>query len=150
MARRIAVLFNDTQGWQPARVVRVNDGDDDLAVLQLDRPGPFPVVAGVATAGEAPRSGQPVALLGYPLGTDIGLDGGLRGTARASLNPGTVSKTIDRLTQIDAYAAQGSSGSPVFNANGLVIGVVYGGPTEAQGRIVYAVPLSKLIAELAR
>ena len=40
-AKRIAVLFNDTQGWQPAHVVRVNEGDDDLAVLQMDRAGPF-------------------------------------------------------------------------------------------------------------
>ncbi|MBI2797167.1 MAG: trypsin-like peptidase domain-containing protein [Gemmatimonadetes bacterium] len=150
VAKRIAVLFNDTQGWQPAHVVRVNDGDDDLAVLQLDRAGPFPAVVGVAPVADAPRSGQSVAIIGYPLGVDLGVEGGLRGTARASINPGTVSKTIERLTQIDAYAAQGSSGSPVFDNRGLVIGVVYGGPTEAQGRIVYAVPLAKLIGELAR
>jgi hypothetical protein len=28
--------------------------------------------------------------------------------------------------------------------------VVYGGPTEAQGRIVYAVPAARLVAELAK
>ena len=150
IAKRIAVLFNDTQGWQPAHVVRVNEGDDDLAVLQMDRPGPYPMVAGIASAGEAPRPGQPIAFIGYPLGIDIGVEGGLRGTARATINPGTVSKVIDKLTQIDGYAAQGSSGSPMFNAQGLVIGVVYGGPTDAQGKIVYAVPLARVLAELRK
>ncbi len=148
-AAKIAVLFNDTKGWMSAHIVRVNDGDDDLAVLQIDRPGPFPVVAGIAT--EAPRVGQPIAIIGFPLGFDAAQDGtGTKITARATLVPGTVSKLIDRLVQVDSYAAQGSSGSPVLDARGFVIGVVYGGPTEAAGRIVYAVPWVRLAAELAK
>ena len=88
---------------------------------------------------------------GFPLGVDIGIEGtGFKGKARASLNPGTVSKLMERLTQIDAYAAQGSSGSPVFDARGIVVGVVYGGPTDAQGKIVYAVPPARLLAEIRR
>ena len=51
---------------------------------------------------------------------------------------------------IDAFATHGSSGSPVFDARGYVVGVVYGGPTEAAGRIVYAVPAARLNAELAK
>lgn len=148
-AAKIAVLFNDTKGWMQAHIVRVNDGDDDLAVLQIDRPGPFPVVAGIAT--ESPKVGQPIAIIGFPLGFDAAQDGtGTKITARATLTPGTVSKLIDRLVQVDSYAAQGSSGSPVLDARGFVIGVVYGGPTEAAGRIVYAVPWTRLAAELAK
>ncbi|MBI3790356.1 MAG: trypsin-like peptidase domain-containing protein [Gemmatimonadetes bacterium] len=148
---RIAVLFNETTNWLPAHLLRTNEGEDDLAVLQIDRPGPFPVVAGVAAAGEDVKVGGPVALIGFPLGTDAAQEGtGLKIRASASLVPGTVSKILDRLTQIDAYATHGSSGSPVFDARGYVVGVVYGGPTEAQGRIVYAVPASRLNAELAR
>ena len=151
MAKRIAVEFNDTQSWLPAHVVSVSDGEDDIAILQLDRPGPFPVVAGVALATDVLRNGQPLAIIGFPLGVDIGIEGtGFKGKARASLNPGTVSKLMERLTQIDAYAAQGSSGSPVFDARGIVVGVVYGGPTDAQGKIVYAVPPARLLAEIRR
>ena len=148
---RIAVKFSETDKWLRAHVVRVSDGDDDLAVLQLDAPGPFPFVAGVGTAADLPRVGQPVAIIGYPLGLDIATESGtLKGAAHATLNPGTVSKSIEARTQIDGYAAQGSSGSPVFDSRGFVIGVVFGGPTEAQGRIVYAVPITRLAAELAR
>ena len=150
---RIAVLFNETIGWQPAHLVRTSEGDDDLAVLQMDRPGPYPVVAGIASAGDSTKVGQPVALIGFPLGIDAAQEGtGTKIRASASLGVGTVSKVLDRpsLVQIDAFATHGSSGSPVFDARGFVVGVVYGGPTEAAGRIVYAVPASRLNAELAK
>ncbi len=148
---RIAVLFNETVGWMPAHLLRTSEGDDDLAVLQVDRPGPFPVVAGIASASDNTKVGQPVALIGFPLGIDAAQDGtGTKIRASASLGVGTVSKTLDRLVQIDAFATHGSSGSPVFDARGFVVGVVYGGPTEAAGRIVYAVPASRLNAELAK
>ena len=53
------------------------------------------------------------------------------------------------MLQLDAYAGAGSSGSPVFDLDGRVVGVVYGGAREAQGRIVYAVPADKLTPMLA-
>ena len=46
-------------------------------------------------------------------------------------------------------STHGSSGSPVFSAQGTVIGVVYGGQAEAGGRIVYAVPPERLAAFVA-
>jgi pSer/pThr/pTyr-binding forkhead associated (FHA) protein len=148
---RIAVLFNGTTNWIPAHLLRTNEGEDDLAVLQLDRPGPFPVVAGIAAAGEEPAVGSPVASIGFPLGTDAAQEGkGFNIRAAASLVSGSVSKVLPRLVQVDMYATHGSSGSPVFDARGFVVGVVYGGPTEAQGRIVYAVPAARLVAELAK
>ncbi|MDX2183676.1 MAG: serine protease, partial [Gemmatimonadaceae bacterium] len=95
--------------------------------------------------------GAPVAIIGYPLGTETPMEGsGTRITARSTLGAGTVSKLLSNIVQIDAFAGQGSSGSPVFDASGRVIGVVYGGATEAQGRIVYAVPLARLLAELPK
>jgi S1-C subfamily serine protease len=50
--------------------------------------------------------------------------------------------------QLDAFAAQGSSGSPVFDARGLVIGVLFGAAGESGGRIVYTVPSARLVAQL--
>jgi S1-C subfamily serine protease len=146
--RRVAVIFSDTPVWHPARVVRVSESSD-LAVLQVESPGPFPVVAGISRRGSLARVGSPVAIIGYPLGTDTPMESG-RGdsfTARYTLGAGTLSKGLADVLQIDAFAGEGSSGSPVFDADGLVIGVVYGGARESAGRIVYAVP-SDLLADL--
>jgi S1-C subfamily serine protease len=58
------------------------------------------------------------------------------------LGVGTVAKVVPGVLQIDAYAAEGSSGSPVFSADGALVGVVYGGAEGSGGRIVYAIPSS--------
>ena len=69
-------------------------------------------------------------------------------TVRSTLTVGTVSKAISRVLQIDAFASEGSSGSPVFGADGSLVGLVYGGAPGTAGRIVYAVPASALRALL--
>jgi S1-C subfamily serine protease len=146
MAKRVAVIFSDTREWLPAKVVKVTDGDD-LGFLQLDV-GTYPAVAGVGDA-PGPSVGVPVAIIGYPLGTETPMEGsGTKITARSTLGAGTVSKVLANVLQVDAYAGQGSSGSPVFDASGRVVGVVYGGATESAGRIVYAVPVARLLREL--
>ena len=45
-------------------------------------------------------------------------------------------------------AAQGSSGSAVFDKRGFVIGVLFGGAAGSNGRIIYAVPSSRLVAQM--
>ena len=144
LAARVAVIFADTRRWLPARVVRTSD-DAELALVAIDAPGPFPTVAGLATDASAPVVGAPVTVIGYPLGMDTPMSDPNSGfTARASLGVGTVSKVLPDLLQIDAWAGQGSSGSPVFEANGLVAAVVFGGARESNGRIVYAVPAAAI------
>jgi S1-C subfamily serine protease len=147
--RRLSVIYADTRQWLPARVVRSSE-TDDLAFVQVEVEGDYPAVKGIAEG--APAVGQPVALIGYPLGTaTAGMTGDVsRITARATLGVGTVSKRLADVTQIDAFAGEGSSGSPVFDASGRVVGVVYGGATESGGRIVYAVPASRLAAQIPR
>jgi S1-C subfamily serine protease/pSer/pThr/pTyr-binding forkhead associated (FHA) protein len=147
-ARRIMVIFSDTRQWLPARIAK-SSGADDLAFLRIDIPGSYPIVAGIGD-GSGPAVGEPVVLIGYPLGTaTAGMAGDVsRITARSTLGVGTVSKRLGDVLQIDAYAGEGSSGSPVFDARGRVAGVVYGGATESAGRIVYAVPAEKLLREL--
>ena len=121
--------------------------DGDLALLQVDREGPFPFVGRISTS--APAVGMPVAIMGYPLGPKTPMDGSTDGiTARSTLGVGTVSKSIPGVLQIDAFATEGSSGSPVFAEDGSVAGIVYGGAREAAGRIVYAVPGSAIRALL--
>jgi S1-C subfamily serine protease len=68
---------------------------------------------------------------------------------KTSLTAGTVSKLLPNVVQVDAYASHGSSGSPIFDANGWVIGIVYGGDPQSEGRNTYAVPSSRLVSLLA-
>jgi S1-C subfamily serine protease len=90
-----------------------------------------------------------VATIGYPHAIDAPMEGtGLDVRASTTTTAGTVSKRIADVLQIDSYAGKGSSGSPVFDVRGNVVGVVYGGEAESRGRIVYAVPAERLAAFL--
>jgi FOG: FHA domain len=147
-AGRVGVIFANTKTWLPVHIVRSSD-TDDLALLQVDVPGTYPVVAGVSRNGALARTGAPVASIGYPGATDTPMEGtGLKITARTTATRGTVSKRLDDVIQIDSYAGHGSSGSPLFDAAANVVGVVYGGARESAGRIVYAVPAQRLAAFL--
>ncbi|MEK6611925.1 MAG: trypsin-like peptidase domain-containing protein [Gemmatimonadota bacterium] len=145
---KIAVQYHGTRKWLSARLLKVST-TDDLAFLKVEAPGAYPTVVGISGSG-AVRAGAPIAIVGFPLGNEIaGMGGSIDTvTARATLTAGIVSKSVNDILQVDAYVAHGSSGSPVFNQRGLVVGVVYGGPTAAAGRIVYSVPSDRLIAQL--
>lgn len=147
-ASRVAVKMTDTRDWLPARVVKVSDSDDDIALIKMDREGPYPVVAGVSATAADASEGMALVSIGYPLGYDIPQEGEGRDDfmAKASLFPATVSKKTSTVLQIDSYAAHGSSGSPVFSARGRVVGIIYGGARDAGGKIVYAVPPERIAA----
>ena len=148
-AKKIAVIFANTKGWIPAHIVRVS-ADDDLALIQIDRPGTYPVVSGVSREGALARVGTSVASIGYPLALDTPMEGtGLSDiTASTTMTPGTVSKRLANVLQMDSWSGHGASGSPVFDSSGNVVGVIYGGARESGGRIVYAVPAQRLAAFL--
>ncbi|MFI5311812.1 MAG: trypsin-like peptidase domain-containing protein, partial [Gemmatimonadales bacterium] len=148
-AKQLLVAFEGTTaGWKKAHVVKVSP-TDELAWVKIDEGGGYPVVAGVVKDASI-RVGAPVAMIGYPLGTGTAGNGGdiTKLHPTSTMTVGTVSKTLPDILQIDGYAAQGSSGSAIFDARGFVVGVLYGGPTEAAGRIVYAVPSAKLVAQM--
>ncbi len=142
--QKIGVQFSGLQRPSLAQIVAI-DERMDLAVIQIENDGPWPTVKGVTPAARA-QPGDPVAIIGFPHGTDTPMErAGANVTARPSLTVGTVSKSLSDVLQMDSYAGEGSSGSPVFDANGFVIGVVYGGAAESGGRLVYAVPSEHLI-----
>jgi S1-C subfamily serine protease len=149
-ARRVRVIFANTGTWLDARIVRM-DEESDLALLQVTTPGRYPTVAGVSRTGALARPGAPVASIGFPHATDTPMEGtGLNVTARTTIAAGTVSKRLADVTQVDSYAGKGSSGSPLFDAKAHVVGVVFGGAPESNGRIVYAVPAERLAAFIGR
>jgi serine protease Do len=148
-ARRIVVRFENTlMPYKVLHVVKVSE-TDELAWLRVDGGGSYPVIQGIARNASV-RVGAPMALIGYPLGTGTAGMGGNIDSLRPSSTQtlGAVSKVLPDILQLDVFAAQGSSGSPVFNAEGFVIGVLYGSPTDSNGRIIYAVPAAKLIAQM--
>ena len=141
-ATRLGVKYANTDVLLHAHIVKVApDSDVDLAVVQVDEPGHYPTVAGVARTLTDVRAGSPVVTIGFPHALDVPMEGNV---VKTSLTAGTVSKLLPSVVQVDAYASHGSSGSPIFDGKGWVIGVVYGGDPHGEGRITYAVPSSKL------
>ena len=141
-ATRLGVKYANTDVLLHAHIVKVApDSDVDLAVVQVDEPGHYPTVAGVARTLTDVRAGSPVVTIGFPHALDVPMEGNV---VKTSLTAGTVSKLLPSVVQVDAYASHGSSGSPIFDGKGWVIGVVYGGDPHSEGRITYAVPSSKL------
>jgi pSer/pThr/pTyr-binding forkhead associated (FHA) protein/S1-C subfamily serine protease len=143
VATRIAVKFANTSRFLHAKVVRMSDKDSiDLAILEIEEPGTYPIVSGIASSTAVLDPGSPVVTIGFPHSLDLPMEGE---TVKTSLYGGTVSKHLSYLLQVDAYAGHGSSGSPVFDARGLVVGVIWGGPAGSAGRITYAVPSEVLV-----
>jgi len=151
-AMRIGVKFADRQEWHRAHIVRIDvDPSVDLALLQIDDAGTFPVIGGIAESTDAVAGGA-IATLGFAPEIAIPMDGaGSTLAARTTLTVGRVSKPPNRdLLEIDAFASHGSSGSPVLDMHGHVIGGVYGGPKSSAGRVVYAVPAEPVHRLIAR
>ncbi len=141
LASRIGIVFEGSRQNFRADILRVS-GDADLALLRASVHRGFPVVKGLADTTRAVEVGEPAAILGFPLGLDLegGSDWAQRGVA-ATLSLGTVSRIQPGLLQLDGYGAQGSSGSPILNRDGYVIGILYGGQPGTNGRVLYSVPV---------
>lgn len=149
--QRIAVKFSGSRQWFPARLVGVADSAaGDVGVVKADIRGGTPRVAGFVAEPQALARGDPVAIIGYPLGEDLPMErSGETGViADPTLTVGTVSKALPNILQVDGYGAPGSSGSPIFDRSGRVAAVLYGGNRESQGKIIYAVPANQVVAYL--
>jgi S1-C subfamily serine protease len=137
-ATGIRVKFANSGRTYRAHVVKVPESaTTDLALIQVDEGGKFATISSLAPAGDV-SVGAPVSVIGYPLGADLPMDGS---AAKTTATFGNVSKVVPDVLQIDAYATHGSSGSPVFDAHGHVVGIVSGGVGD---RIVFSVPVDRL------
>jgi S1-C subfamily serine protease/pSer/pThr/pTyr-binding forkhead associated (FHA) protein len=143
--RRLAVQFTHSDQVFPATVLGVS-GEADVAAVRVTIAGGIPTIIPLPDSVTI-RPGDPIATIGFPGGTDLPMRS--RGEAnliRTTLTAGTISKALPDLIQIDGYGAQGASGSPIFDAAGMLLGVLHAG--EADGRIVYAVPVPYVTALL--
>jgi hypothetical protein len=112
-ARRIGVQFADSRQVWPAHLLGVST-DVDLAAVRVTVGSPVPIIKGLADA-----AGRP---------------------GKTTLTAGIVSKVLPDQIQMDGYGAEGASGSPIFDRNGNVTAVLFGGEPGTNGRVVYGVP----------
>ena len=130
--------------WHKADVVRVGTGDVDIAVLKL-RGYRGPYVQRVDWTAANARQGEPAALIGFPRGTMVALDGA--DTVRTSMSAGIFSKVTPARIQFDGFSQGGSSGSPVFAATGEVVAVHFAGLKGTVG-LGFAIPVSQVVSLL--
>jgi S1-C subfamily serine protease len=131
--RRIAVQFADSKAVLPARLLGVSP-DFDLAALAVDGVD-LPVSVVFNLRPDTLGAGAPVAVLGFPLG----------GSSASSVASPLVSSGVliflsaDRI-EMQGYGAAGASGSPIVDASGRVVAILYGGRSGAEGVVVLGVP----------
>jgi len=117
-----------------ARGVLAIDGEGDLAMLQVDVPMalaiPLPIVRSV------PQEGESIVVVGNPFGLEGSVSNGIVSAVREISGYG-------KIIQITAPISPGSSGSPVVNMYGQVIGVASLQAAEGQS-LNFAVPSERI------
>ena len=117
------------------RGVLAIDGEGDLALLQVNVPAgdavPLPIVRAV------PQEGESIVVIGNPYGLEGSVSNGIVSAVREI--PG-----YGKIIQITAPISPGSSGSPVVNMLGQVIGVATLQAAEGQS-LNFAVPGERVL-----
>ncbi|MCJ7628039.1 MAG: serine protease, partial [Longimicrobiales bacterium] len=146
--QRIAIQFADSRQVWPARVLATSI-TEDLALLKVDNiVGEVPTILGFNERPGSVQSGQGVGVIGFPLG---GADpaGDAEGSiARTTLTAGIIQAARPDMLEVNGYGVEGSSGSPVFDGEGKVVGVLFGGRVVNGERTLFAVPANRAIAFL--
>ncbi len=146
-ASSITVVYFD--GTEAKATVISADPADDTAMLA---PATLPTVLVPAALGGGAGVGTPVVAIGNPLGLEdsvsAGVVSGLDRTATTS------DGTFSGLIQFDASVNPGSSGGPLLNAQGYVVGIVVSiadpGHDDAFAGIGFAEPIGAALGGSAR
>jgi serine protease Do len=143
-AERMVAVFPD--GRQVDVVgVRGYDKDSDVAVLQL-APGTYPPLK---LAGNPGAVGDEIVVIGSPLGLGQSLSTGIIAALRehGTVTKGNKDGEESWQLQITAAIAPGSSGSPIMNAGGEVVGLAVGHMGDG---VYFGVPVTRLNGLLAK
>jgi pSer/pThr/pTyr-binding forkhead associated (FHA) protein/S1-C subfamily serine protease len=139
--RSVEVIMADTRTPLPADVIAVSTvQEQDLAVLRV-RNYRGDVVRAIDWQGERVRQGAPAALIGFPGGASIAVDAG--GYVRTSMFAGIIAAVTAEWIRFGGSTFTGASGSPIFNADGEVIAVHFGGLREGPG-LGFSVPVGRV------
>ncbi|MEJ7622522.1 MAG: tetratricopeptide repeat protein [Pyrinomonadaceae bacterium] len=117
------------------RGVLAIDGEGDLALLQVDVPRALAVALPIVRA--VPQEGESIVVVGNPYGLEGSVSNGIVSAVREISGYG-------KIIQITASISPGSSGSPVVNMAGQVIGVATLQAAEGQN-LNFAVPAERIL-----
>jgi tetratricopeptide (TPR) repeat protein len=130
---RVEIHLIDGKKFIAKGVVAI-DGEGDLAILQVDVPlalaVPLPIMRTV------PQEGESIVVVGNPFGLEGSVSNGIVSAVREISGYG-------KIIQITAPISPGSSGSPVVNMLGQVIGVATLQAAEGQS-LNFAVPSERI------
>jgi len=118
----------------PVKGVLAVDAEGDIALLKIDAPAP-PVRA-LPLDKTSPQEGESVVVIGNPLGLEGSVTNGIVSAVRDI-------PTFGRIIQITAPISSGSSGSPVVNMQGQVIGIATLQITGGQS-VNFAIPSERI------
>jgi len=133
----LKVKLSNEESYPVKRIIAV-DANRDLALIEIDPPTKLPTVP--LGDSDAVVPGDAVIAIGNPMRLDFTVSDGLISSVRPV--------DEDIILQISAPISQGSSGGPLFNSFGEVIGVATAISAEGQN-LNFGVPINYLRPLLA-
>ncbi len=149
-AERVTVTFAD--GSVEEAEILGSDPDSDLAVLKLAEPSGQLGAVTLGDSGDA-MVGELVAAIGSPFGRDFTLTSGIVSAAGRTIRSGSSAFSVPGVIQTDAAINPGSSGGPLIDRMGRVIGIntQIASSSGANAGVGFAVPINtakRVIPEL--
>lgn len=120
-ASRIRVHFAD--GFESEARVVSTEPESDLAVVQAENIPDDLMPATVRPASDV-APGDAVIAVGFPFGIGPSVSAGVVSGVKREYRPPNGGRGLSNLIQFDAAANPGSSGGPLVNAAGEVVGIV--------------------------
>ncbi len=143
-ADKVVAEVGERNAHLPARVVGI-DAETDLALVKIDAERPLPFLR----LGDSDRlqPAQWVVVIGCPFGLDHSVSAGIVShTGRTDISPVGRPGTYDFI-QTDASINPGSSGGPLIDLNGDVVGIAAAVNATGHG-IGFAIPVNMAKAVL--
>jgi tetratricopeptide (TPR) repeat protein len=129
-----AEVHSSTGTVYPVKGVLAVDAEGDIALLKIDLP--TPQIRPLPLDKTSPQEGESVVVIGNPLGLEGSVTNGIVSAVRDI-------PTFGRIIQITAPISSGSSGSPVVNMQGQVIGIATLQITGGQS-VNFAIPSERI------
>jgi len=120
-ASRVRVQFED--GMESDAEIVTRHPENDLAVLQANRI-PDDLKAATLRSAKHLIEGEHVTAVGFPFGIGPSVSHGVISGLNREYQSPTGERALSNLIQFDAAANPGSSGGPLVNAAGEVVGIV--------------------------